>query len=305
MSFGFPTRRISAPVDSQTYSAPLSPHLMAAGSLWLNPQEVRIHDIHRFTPLKNNITREKNQPFEDVNQQVMEFGVGHGSYKWGNWGHSPTYRSYKPRFVTGRGPPLARFLPVFLLDALKIQVDRKKTVSPSHGRLQCPYRSPPQARPGIEGCFWTNWMTTAFQKRITSWGFQNKGTTSIFETSILSTKAFHPWGKCHFFLTKKELNSIIVRRIFDGLKRIPLENIESNLGDVLGLSPDQSNSHWVPLPTKDTSFSHDFFVAILLVNKKIITTKSTQREKENTSKKSPPFWIQDDQINAVCLKTIH
>lgn len=115
MSFGFPTRRISAPVDSQTYSAPLSPHLMAAGSSWLNPQEVRIHDIHRFTPLKNNITREKNQPFEDVNQQVMEFGVGHGSYKWGNWGHSPTYRSYKPRFVTGRGPPLARFLPVFFV----------------------------------------------------------------------------------------------------------------------------------------------------------------------------------------------
>ena len=45
-----------------------------------------------------------------------------------------------------------------------------------------------------------------------------------------------------FVLTKKELDSIIVRRIFDGLKRNPLENIEPNLGDVPGLCPDQSKS---------------------------------------------------------------
>ena len=79
-----------------------------------------------------------------VNQQVMEFGVGHGSYKWGNWGYSPTYRRYEPHFVTGRGPPFARFLPGFFWMLPKIQVDPKKKVSPSHGRLQCPYRSPPR-----------------------------------------------------------------------------------------------------------------------------------------------------------------
>ena len=47
------------------------------------------------------------------------------------------------------------------------------------------------------GCFWTNWVTAAFQKRITSWGSQNKGTTSIFETSILLRE------KCQFFFDKK------------------------------------------------------------------------------------------------------
>ena len=81
------------------------------------------------------------------------------------------------------------------------------------------------------------------------------------------TKEQHPFSRplfCYgrsasFFLTKKELKSIIVQWIFDGLKRSPLQNIEPNLGDVPGLCPDQSNSHWVPNPQKTRLFLMNFF----------------------------------------------
>lgn len=191
----------------------------------------------------------------------------------GNWGYSPTYRSYKPHFVTGRGPPLARFLPCFFWMLPRSRSTQKK-------RFLLLMEDCNVLTVHHLGCFWTNWVTAAFQKRITSWGSQNKGTTSIFETSILSTKAFHPLGKVHFFFEKQGAEVYLVQWIFDGLKRSPLQNIEPNLGDVPGLCPDQSNSHWVPNPQKTGLFLMNFFRGYFFVHKKIITTKSTQREKQ-------------------------